>query len=205
MYYGERFNSYSHLVGLLAAIVGWVLLLFAAAASGDSWKLASCVVYGATLVLLYGASTLYHSVRGSAKAWLQRFDHHAIYLLIAGSYTPFTLVSLRDGLGWVLFGLIWGLALIGMIIDSLPNRGRRLIPLAIYAVMGWLCLIAIKPLYHALTADGFYWLLAGGLCYSGGIVFFVLDERVRHFHGIWHLCVLAGSCCHYWAILRYVI
>ncbi|MBP7547318.1 MAG: hemolysin III family protein, partial [Corallincola sp.] len=106
---------------------------------------------------------------------------------------------------WVLFGLIWGLALVGMIIDSLPNRGRRLIPLAIYAIMGWLCLIAVKPLYAALTPEGFWWLLAGGLCYTGGIGFFVLDERIRHFHGIWHLFVMAGSICHYICILGYVI
>lgn len=205
MYQGERFNSYSHLLGVVAAVAGLVVLLLDAVASGDGWKVVSSAVYGATLILLYGASTLYHSVRGAAKAWLQRFDHHAIYLLIAGSYTPFTLVSLRGSLGWTLFGLIWALALVGMIIDSLPNRGRRLIPLAIYAVMGWLCLIAVKPLYSALTPAGFYWLLAGGLCYSGGILFFVLDERFRHFHGIWHLFVLAGSACHYWAILRFVI
>ncbi len=205
MYQGERFNSYSHLLGVVAAVAGLVVLLLDAVASGDSWKVVSSAVYGATLILLYGASTLYHSVRGAAKAWLQRFDHHAIYLLIAGSYTPFTLVSLHGTLGWTLFGLIWALALVGMIIDSLPNRGRRLIPLAIYAIMGWLCLIAVKPLYSALTPAGFYWLLAGGLCYSGGILFFVLDERFRHFHGIWHLFVLAGSACHYWAILRFVI
>lgn len=205
MYHGERFNSYSHLLGVVAAVAGLVVLLLDAVASGDVWKVVSSAVYGATLILLYGASTLYHSVRGTAKAWLQRFDHHAIYLLIAGSYTPFTLVSLRGSLGWTLFGLIWALAFVGMIIDSLPNRGRRLIPLAIYAVMGWLCLIAVKPLYSALTPAGFYWLLAGGLCYSGGVLFFVLDERFRHFHGIWHLFVLAGSACHYWAILTFVI
>lgn len=205
MYHGERFNSYSHLLGVVAAIAGLVVLLLDAVASGDGWKVVSSAIYGATLVLLYGASTLYHSVRGAAKAWLQRFDHHAIYLLIAGSYTPFTLVSLRGTLGWTLFGLIWGLALVGMVIDSLPNRGRRLIPLAIYAIMGWLCLIAVKPLYASLSPAGFGWLLAGGLLYTGGIVFFVLDERVRHFHGIWHLFVLAGSGCHYWAILHYVI
>ncbi len=205
MYHGERFNSISHLVGMVLAVLGLVVLVVEAVASGDVWKVVSASIYGATLVLLYGASTLYHSVRGAAKAWLQRFDHHAIYLLIAGTYTPFTLVTLRGTLGWVLFGLIWGLALVGMIIDSLPNRGRRLIPLAIYAIMGWLCLIAVKPLYAALTPEGFWWLLAGGLCYTGGIGFFVLDERIRHFHGIWHLFVLAGSLCHYICILRYVI
>lgn len=205
MYHGERFNSISHLIGTVAAIAGLVVLVIQAASSGDPWKIVSASIYGATLVLLYGASTLYHSVRGNAKALLQRFDHHAIYLLIAGSYTPFTLVSLRGTTGWVLFGSIWGLAVVGMVVDSLPNRGRRLIPLAIYAIMGWLCLFAIKPLYAALTPAGFYWLLAGGLCYTGGIGFFVLDEKFRHFHGIWHLFVLAGSVCHYFAIALYVI
>jgi hemolysin III len=206
VYYGERLNSFTHLLGAAAAAAGLVVLVVLAAQQGDAWKLVSFSIYGVSLFLLYLFSTLYHSTRGRAKAILQKFDHHAIYLLIAGSYTPFTLVTLRGVWGWTLFGLIWGLAVLGMVVDSLHNKNaRRILPMLIYIVMGWLVVIAFKPLLAALPHAGVLWLVAGGLFYTLGIVFYALDKKLRHAHGIWHLFVLAGSVCHYLAVLLYVV
>ncbi|AOY01085.1 hemolysin III family protein [Jeongeupia sp. USM3] len=205
MYRGERFNSYSHLLGTLLAITGLVVLVVVASLYGNAWQIVSVSIYGATLVLLYGASTLYHSIRHpGAKKVLQKFDHCAIYLLIAGSYTPFSLVTLRGPWGWALFGISWGLALIGIVQELLIGKRTRVFSLIIYVLMGWLILIAMKPLEMALPAGGMAWLVAGGVIYSVGIVFFVLDEKIRHGHGIWHLFVLAGSICHFFSILLYV-
>lgn len=205
MYHGERLNSYTHLLGAMAAAAGMAVLVVLAAQQGDAWKLVSFSIYGVSLILLYSFSTLYHSTRGRAKSILQKFDHNAIYLLIAGSYTPFTLVTLRGAWGWTLFGLIWGLAVFGIVVDSLHNKdARRFLPVAIYIVMGWLVLIAFKPLTAALPHAGVLWLVAGGLFYTLGIVFYALDKKLRHAHGIWHLFVLAGSICHYLAIFFYV-
>ncbi|HJX16881.1 MAG TPA: hemolysin III family protein, partial [Acidiferrobacterales bacterium] len=205
VYHGERLNSYTHLLGAVAAAAGLAVLVVLAAQQGDFWKLVSFSVYGATLFLLYLFSTLYHSTRGRAKPILAKLDHVAIYLLIAGSYTPFTLVTLRGAWGWTLFGLIWGLAVLGIVVDSLHNRtARRILPMVIYIVMGWLVLIAFKPLLAALPYAGLLWLVAGGLLYSLGIVFYALDKKLRHAHGIWHLFVLAGSISHYLAVLLYV-
>lgn len=188
------------------ALPGLVLLVVCASLQGDPWKVVSCSVYGASLVLLYLASTLYHSFRGKAKSFFQLLDHQAIYLLIAGTYTPFTLVTLRGRWGWSLFGAVWALAVFGLVIDALPasRKGRRILPLVIYLVMGWLCLIALGPLLERLPATGFFLLLSGGVFYTVGIVFYLLGERIRHFHGIWHLFVLAGSICHFFAILLYL-
>lgn len=205
MYHGERLNSITHLFGAVAAVAGLVLLVVLAAQQGDAWKLVSFSVYGATLFLLYLFSTLYHSTRGRAKPVLAKLDHAAIYLLIAGSYTPFTLVTLRGAWGWTLFGMIWGLAALGIVVDSLHSNGaRRILPIVIYIVMGWLVLIAFKPLLDALPYPGVLWLVAGGLFYTLGIVFYALDKKLRHAHGIWHLFVLAGSASHYLAVLLYV-
>lgn len=206
MYQGERFNGISHLLGAVGALVGAVVLVTLAAQQGDGLKVVSFSVYGATLFLLYLSSTLYHSIKGEQrKARFRRLDHFAIYLLIAGSYTPFTLVTLRGVWGWSIFGIVWGLALLGIVVDSLPNRGRRILPVVIYLLMGWLVLVSLKPLLAALPMAGFWWLLAGGVCYSGGVVFYAFDRRIPHGHGIWHLCVLAGSVCHYLAIFFYVL
>lgn len=205
MYYGERLNSITHLLGAVAAAAGLVLLVVLAARQGDAWKLVSFSVYGVSLILLYLFSTLYHGTRGRAKPVLAKFDHAAIYLLIAGSYTPFTLVTLRGAWGWSLFGMIWGLAVLGIVVDSLHNKdARRILPVTIYIVMGWLVLIAFKPLSAALPYAGVLWLVAGGLFYTLGIVFYALDKKLRHAHGIWHLFVLAGSISHYLAVLFYV-
>ena len=205
MHHGERLNGLTHLFGALAAIAGVAVLLKLAAQQGDAWKLVSFSIYGASLFLLYLISTLYHSTRGRTKAILRKFDHNAIYLLIAGSYTPFTLVTLRGAWGWTLFGLIWGLAVLGIVVDSLHNKNaRRILPITIYIVMGWLVLIAFKPLTAALPHAAVLWLVAGGLFYTLGIVFYALDKKLRHAHGIWHLFVLAGSTSHYLAVLLYV-
>jgi len=204
MYKGERFNSITHLIGALAALVGLVVLVVHAARLGDPWQIASFTIYGVSLVLLYVASTLYHSLRGKLKELFRKLDHQAIYLLIAGTYTPFTLVSLRGFWGWLLFSLVWGLALIGMVLEFIHRRRARWHSLAIYLVMGWLMVIAIVPLLEVLPLGGFFWLLAGGLFYTLGILFYLRDGRMRHAHGIWHLFTMAGSACHYVSVFFFV-
>jgi len=204
MYYGERFNGYSHLIGALLAVTGAVVLIVIGALQADVWKIVSFSIYGATLVLLYSFSTLYHSTRGGVKRFFQKLDHNAIYLLIAGSYTPFTLVTLRGPWGWTLFGVIWGLAAVGMLQESLLGRKTRKLSLVIYVLMGWVAVVAVVPLIEALTPAGFAWVAAGGVIYTLGIVFYLYDERFKHWHGIWHLFVIAGSAVHYAAILLYV-
>jgi len=203
MYEGERFNSISHLVGAVAAFAGSAVLVVLASLQGDPWKIVSFSIYGISLFLLYLFSVLYHSVRGDAKQFFRHLDHLAIYLLIAGTYTPFMLVALKGVWGWSIFGAVWGLALAGMILEFVPQK-RRTLPIAIYLVMGWICVIAINPLLKALPMAGFWWLLAGGLFYTFGVIFYVFDKKVRHFHGIWHLFVLAGSVSHYFSVLFYL-
>ena len=205
MHKGERFNSISHMIGAAMALAGLVVLVVLASFQGDPWKIVGFSVYGATLLLLYVFSSLYHSVRGPVKQILRKFDHHAIYLLIAGTYTPFTLVALRGVWGWSIFGVVWGLAVLGIVVDSLPQKGRRVLPIVIYLLMGWLCVVALVPLLRALPPAGFAGLLLGGLFYTFGLIFYAYDKRVRHFHGVWHLFVLAGSLSHYVTILLYVL
>jgi len=205
MYYGEKFNALTHLVGTILAIPGVVVLVVLAALDGDPWKVVSVSIYGVTLILLYSFSTLYHSLRGRAKIILRKLDHHSIYLLIAGSYTPFCLVTLRGPWGWSLLGVVWGLAVFGSLQELGPQSGTRILSLLIYVLMGWLALVALVPLLHALGLAGFAWVAAGGLFYTIGIVFYVLDTRLTHAHGIWHLFVIAGSAAHYFAILHYVL
>jgi hemolysin III len=205
MYHGERFNSISHLVGAALALIGMVLLVGYASEQGDPWKIASFSIYGVSLFLLYSLSTLYHSLRGRAKKIFQKLDHVAIYLLIAGTYTPFTLVTLRGTWGWTLFLVIWGLAILGIFIDSRHKDGSRAIQMVIYLLMGWLVLIAMEPLVQALPTGALVLLVLGGVFYTSGIVFYVTDGRVKHAHGIWHLFVLAGSISHYLAILFYIL
>ena len=204
MYHGERFNAYTHLVGALLALAGAVVLIVLGAMKQDAWKIVSFAIYGASLVTLYSASTLYHSTRGRLKAFFRKLDHTAIYLLIAGSYTPFTLVTLRGPWGWWLFGVIWVLALLGILQEFWLGKRTRVLSLIIYVLMGWIALVAVMPLVDTLSLAGFAWLAAGGLAYTAGIVFYVYDERFTHWHGIWHLFVVAGSALHYIAILLYV-
>ena len=205
MYHGERFNAWTHLVGALLVLGGTAWLLGKALGSGDGWKVVSVLVYGASLVALYSISTVYHSVRGRAKRILRKLDHLSIYLLIAGSYTPFCLISLRGPWGWWLFGIIWTLAVVGMLQEIKPRSEARVLSLVIYAVMGWIVLVAVEPLLARIGLEGFIWLAAGGAFYTLGIVFFVFDERFRHWHGIWHLFVIAGSLMHFIAVLFYVL
>jgi hemolysin III len=205
MYYGEKFNAITHLVGAVLALAGTVVLIVVAALGGDPWKIVSVSIYGATLILLYSFSTLYHSLRGRAKVILRKLDHNSIYLLIAGSYTPFCLVTLRGPWGWSLFGVVWGLAAFGILQELMQRSEARILSVVIYVVMGWVALAALAQLRLALGPAGFAWLVAGGLFYTVGIVFYVIDKRLAHAHGIWHLFVIAGSACHYVAILLYVV
>ncbi|MDY0976548.1 hemolysin III family protein [Massilia sp. CFBP9012] len=204
MVHGERFNSITHAVGAVAAVVSGVLLVDVAARSGDVWKVVSFSIYAVTLLLLYLTSTLYHSLRGATRNVLRKMDHCAIYLLIAGTYTPFTLVTLRGTIGWTMFGVVWTLAVLGIAQELLYARRGRVLSLVIYVVMGWLAVVCTVPLVDALGRAGFAWLAAGGLLYTAGIGFYATDHKVRHGHGIWHLFVLAGSICHYIAVLLHV-
>ena len=203
---GERINSISHLIGAVAAVVGLSLLLVLSARKGDAIKIVSVAVYGTAMVLLFLFSTLYHSTIGRAKAVLQKFDHASIYLFIAASYTPFMLVSLRGAWGWSLFGVVWGLAALGIAIDiSARADRRRILPIVIYLLMGWLVLVAFFPLMRALPPDAIVWLVIGGALYTVGIIFFALDGRLRYAHEIWHGFVLAGSAAHFYAVWKYVL
>lgn len=205
MYYGERFNAYSHLIGVALAIVGTVFLLIKAADS-SAYHIVSAAVYGASLIVLYLGSTLYHSIgHHMVKRVLQKVDHCAIYLLIAGSYTPFTLVSLNGAWGWSLFGVSWGLAAFGVIQELLIPQKNRHLSLVIYVLMGWLALVAIKPMVSILSIGALVWLVLGGVFYSVGIYWFINDEKIRHGHGIWHLFVLAGSLCQFVCIYYWVV
>ena len=187
----------------MLACIGAIWLIVVAGLQGDPWKIVSFSIYGSTLLLLYSISTLYHSTRGRAKVIMRKLDHLSIYLLIAGSYTPFCLVSLRGPWGWSLFGVVWGLALIGMLRRSSRARGAG-------AVDHHLCgdgldrPVAVKPLLQSLGGAGFAWLAAGGAFYTIGILFFAFDSRFRHWHGIWHLFVIAGSLMHFVAVFFYV-
>jgi hemolysin III len=201
----EIAHAVTHGLGLLLSIAGLAVLVAMASTRGDAWHVVGCAVFGATLVLLYAASTLYHGVQHRrAKQVLRRLDWAAIFLLIAGSYTPFTLVSLRGGWGWTLLALVWSLAILGVVLQvTIPARVRR-VSLAIYLAMGWLALIAIEPLVHALHPEGLVLLFLGGIAYTLGVVFYAW-RRLPYHHAIWHLFVLAGSACHFSCVLGYVI
>ena len=204
MYHGEKFNGYSHLAGAVLALLGAMVLIVQGALQGDAFKIVSFVIYGTTLTLLFSVSTLYHSTRGKVKAVFRKLDHSAIYLLIAGSYTPFTLVTLRGPWGWSLFGVVWGLAILGIVQELTIARGQRYPSLAIYVIMGWIAVIGVVPMIDALSWTGFLWVAAGGVVYTAGTVFYFFDERFTHWHGIWHLFVLVGAVIHYLAILQFV-
>jgi hemolysin III len=204
MYRGERLNSISHLVGAVLALAGLIVLVVQAALHGGAKTIVSVSVYGASLLILYTASTLYHSLRGAAKRVFQQLDHVAIYLLIAGTYTPFTLVVLKGRLGWWLFGAVWALAVVGMLQELRKSKGRRILSVVIYVGMGWVGVLALKPLAAALGTAGLVWLLVGGICYTGGVAFYALDRRVPVFHGVWHLFVLAGSLVHFFVIFSQI-
>src|SRR5450759_4019302 len=203
MYRGERFNTITHLVGTVLAIVGTAVLIPVASKNGDARSVAALSVYGAMLIFLYLSSTLYHSLRGPAKQVFHVFDHCAIYLLIAGTYTPLTLTVLRGRVGWILFALVWALAAAGVAKDVFLHGRYRWISITLYVLMGWLIVFAIEPLKQVMPMPGLVLLVAGGIVYTGGLLFYALSRRVAHMHGVWHLCVIGGSACHYFAVLRY--
>ena len=199
----EIANSVSHGIGLLAALVAFPVLIMAALARGDAAAIVGAGVFATTLVLLYLASTLYHAMPGSrAKRVFQVLDHSAIYLLIAGTYTPFTLGVLRGPWGWTLFGLVWSLAAAGTLLKTLGGLRSAALSTWTYLAMGWLILIAAEPAWTLLPKWGLFWLIAGGVAYTAGAVFFAA-ERIRYFHFVWHLFVVAGSACHFVAVLWY--
>jgi len=198
----EIANSITHGAGVLFSITALVILIVTASHHGDAWLMAGFVIFGNTLLLLYCASTLYHSIPAkTAKAWLKKLDHCAIYLLIAGTYTPFLLVHMRDALGWTLFGVIWGLAIVGIVLKLLFIQRMKGLSLAFYLFMGWLCLIPLPKLMHSVSGDSLSLLLIGGLLYTGGVVFYVWKKMPYH-HAIWHLFVLGGSVTHFFSVLK---
>ena len=201
MYKGERFNSITHLIGALFALAGGAVLVTVATVDGNLAKIVSYSVYATTLFILYLTSTLYHSIPGPAKNFFRVLDHQAIYLLIAGTYTPYAMVALDEKLGWWVLGIIWSLALIGMVLDAVRRHGPRIVSVLLYLVMGWFVVFAMDDFVNALSAASMGWLLAGGIFYTSGVVFFALDNWYPWCHGIWHLFVIAGSTCHYFSIL----
>jgi len=201
----ELAHSITHGVGLLAALTGLVVLVMLAAATRDPWRLAACSIYATTLVLLYAASTLYHALSGTrARHVFQVLDHSAIFLLIAGTYTPFALVLLRGPWGWTLLVIVWGLALVGVTLKAVFGARWPIVSTALYIAMGWTALIAVKPIVEHLPPGGIAWLVAGGLAYTGGVVFYAWT-RLRYSHAVWHLFVLGGSACHFFAVLWYAL
>jgi len=205
MFKEESINSLTHGLGALLSLGGLAVLLAMASLHGDAWHIVSCSIYGATLVLLFSSSTLYHSFRNERVKHIFRIiDHASIYLLIAGTYTPFVLVNLRGKWGWSLFGVIWGLALAGIVFQIFFVSRFRLLQTIIYLAMGWLVVVAVKPLFDHVPRPGLLWLLLGGLCYTVGAIFY-LWKKLPYHHAVWHLFVLGGSVCHYFAILFYVL
>jgi hemolysin III len=201
----ESVNALSHAVGvgLSAAVVP--LLIHMAVERGNAWHIVSVSIYGSTLLLLYVASTLYHACRPPAlKRLLNRVDHAFIYLLIAGTYTPFTLITLRGAWGWSLFGVIWAFAIVGIVLTVINRPRFRRLETGLYLLMGWLCVVAAPPLVSGLPALGLIWFGLGGLFYTLGVPFY-LRKTMPYSHGIWHLFVLAGSVCHFFCVTWYVL
>jgi hemolysin III len=201
----EHANAVTHGIGLVLVLVAVPILIVLAATSGNIWHVVGVAIYGTTLISLYTASTMYHAVRHpAAKRALRILDHSAIYLLIAGTYTPFTLVNLRGAWGWTLFGLVWAFALFGIIWKVLRVERDEVVSTILYVAMGWLVVIAVRPLFRAIPVSGLAWLLAGGLAYTLGVAFFGAS-RLRFNHAVWHVFVLMGSACHYVAVMHYVL
>jgi len=198
-------NVATHGLGVVLSLGGAVALIIASVWRGSAWHIVGCSIFAASLILLYSSSTLYHVFTGPrVKRALRALDHPAIYVLIAGTYTPFTLVNLRGGWGWSLFGVLWGLALCGVVLKIVAVGRFPALSTTVYVVMGWIAVIALKPLVKAVSLPGLLWLLAGGLLYTGGVVFY-LAKRLPYNHAVWHLFVLGGSICHYGAVFLYVL
>jgi len=200
----EIANSISHGLGLIAALVATPFLIRHAVRHGDPGFIVGASIFAATMVLLYLASTLYHALPiGRAKRVFRVIEHSAIFLLIAGTYTPFTLGVLRGAWGWALLGLVWSLAVAGVVLKALNHMTHPILSTGLYLLMGWLIVIAAQPLSARVPASGLLWLVAGGLAYTLGVIFYALDSRLRYGHFIWHLFVMAGTACHYFAVLGY--
>ena len=204
MYAGERFNGYSHLLGLLLALLGTVLLLDKTLDGGDVAKAAAAVVFSLSMLALYAASTLFHSTRGASKLFWQRADHCAIYLLIAGTYTPLALVTLEGAVGWMLLCGVWMAAIVGIARELRAGQGGRP-SVAMYVGMGWLGLLAGVPLVARMDGGGLAWLLVGAVFYTAGTIFYRNPRGIRHAHGTWHLFVLGGTASHYIAISGFIL
>jgi len=207
MYYGERFNSISHLVGAVLALIGLGALLAVSIEHKNTAMIVSFSIFGVTLVLLYTMSTLYHSFHPpKLKKIFQKLDHVSIYLLIAGTYSPYMMVSLRNGKGTLMLAFVWGLAVLGLLLDLLVPKRMETLQIIIYLVMGWVCTFQFSSLQAAIPLPGIVWLTAGGITYTLGVIFYVLDSmnKLRHAHGIWHMFVLCGSICHFFSIILYV-
>jgi hemolysin III len=201
----EIAHSVSHGIGALLSVLALVIMIIYSSQYGDAWHVVSSSIYGATLVMLYSSSTLYHAVTlPDLKKILQKLDHAAIFLLIAGTYTPFTLVNLRGGWGWTLFAMVWSIAIAGMIMELIVQKRYQRVSLGLYLGLGWLVMIAIEPMIANVATGGLILLLIGGLFYSLGVIFYVWETLLYH-HAIWHLFVLAGSACHFFAVFLYVI
>ena len=197
----ELANSITHGIGFFIGIVVLVVLIVFSALRKSAWEVVSCSIYGTTFILLYLSSTLYHSARNPrTRRILKVVDHSAIYLLIAGTYTPYALVPLHGVLGWTIFGVIWGCAILGIFFKVYFTGRFKVVSLASYLFMGWLCVAAVKPLYHELSTSGFVLFVAGGLCYTVGTIFYAW-KSLKGSHAIWHMFVLAGSLCHFFSIL----
>ena len=200
----EIANSISHGIGLIASLAATPFLVRDAIRRGDTGFIVGASIFATTMVLLYLASTLYHALpAGKAKRVFQIIEHSAIFLLIAGTYTPFTLGVLRGAWGWTLLGLVWGLALTGVALKAFERMSHPVISTGLYLFMGWLILIAADPMYDRVPLSGLLWLVAGGVAYTAGVAFFVADSRLRYGHLIWHLFVMTGTACHYFAVLWY--
>jgi len=201
----EVWNGITHGIGAALAVAGLTLLVVLAAINGDSWRIVSFSIYGSTLVLLYLASTLYHSIQiPKVKRVLQVMDHAAIYLLIAGSYTPFLLVNMRGTLGWTLFGVVWGLALLGIALRTIFVGRFEKLAVAGYLLMGWLMVVGFKEMQLSIPSGGMALIIAGGITYTVGVIFFAW-RKLPYNHAIWHLFVMGGSMCHFFAMLFYVL
>lgn len=200
----EIANSFSHGIGLVAALAGTPFLTVHAVRHGDAGFIVGTSVFSVTMIFLYLASTLYHALpMGKAKGVFRVIEHSAIFLLIAGTYTPFTLGVLRGAWGWTLFGVVWGLAVVGVALKAFNRVSHPILSTGLYLLMGWVIVIAVDPLFARVPPSGLLWLLAGGLSYTAGVIFFAIDSRLKYGHLIWHLFVIAGTACHFFAVLWY--
>lgn len=205
MYKGEKFNSISHLIGVIFGVAATSILVTTAVLKADAYRIIGFSVYGTMLVILYTMSTLYHSFQNErVKKVFMLLDHLSIYLMIAGTYTPITLIAMRGVGGWTILIVIWCLALFGIIQELLIGHKTRKLSLITYLAMGWLIVTALHPLMESISSGALSWLVAGGLFYTVGVVFYLNDEKIKHGHGIWHLFVLGGTICHFACLIGYL-